>query len=250
MGGPRCPWDMARGRPPTPFDRRTALALLGRAGVVLLAGCGSAPEAPACVIAPELTAGPYWRDAPLHRSDLRWDTAATGSDPQPGVELQLAIRVVTASDAGCRPVRGARVDVWHCDARGVYSDVPDRGTGGHDFLRGYQVADAAGQVTFSTIFPGWYAGRAVHLHTRVRLFDAFGEATTDVSSQLFFDDAVTDTVLATASYAARGPRDTQNAGDPIYAGHTELLVPLEGAVSSGYRGEVALGIRVGEVRPG
>ena len=240
---------MPPGRP-SPLDRRTALALLGRAGVVLLTGCGSAPEAPACVIPPELTAGPYWRDASLHRSDLRWNTAATGGDPQPGVLLQLAIRVVTTSDAGCRPVRGARVDVWHCDALGVYSDVPDRGTAGQDFLRGYQVSDAAGQVMFSTVFPGWYAGRAVHVHTRVRLFDPFGEPSTDVSSQLFFDDAVTDAVLATAPYAERGPRDTRNPVDPIYAGHTELLVPLEGAVSSGYRGLVPLGIRVGEVRPG
>jgi protocatechuate 3,4-dioxygenase beta subunit len=240
---------MAPGPPPS-LDRRKALALLGRAGVLLVAGCGSVPEGPACVMATELTTGPYWRDAPLHRSDLRWDTAGTEIDPRPGVLLQLAIRVLTASDASCRPVRGARVDVWHCDARGVYSDVADRGTAGHDFLRGYQVTDGAGQVTFSTIFPGWYAGRTVHVHARVRLFDPFGLSTTDVSTQLFFDDAVTDAVLATAPYVERGPRDTRTATDPIYGGHSELLVALAGQVSSGYRGEVTLGIPIGEVRPG
>jgi protocatechuate 3,4-dioxygenase beta subunit len=167
---------MAPGRPASTLDRRQALALLGRAGVLLVAACGTSPEGPACALATELTAGPYWRDAPLHRSDLRWDTAGTAIDPNPGVLLQLVIRVVKASDDGCRPVRSARVDVWHCDARGVYSDVPDRGTAGQDFLRGYQVTDSAGQVTFSTIFPGWYPGRAVHVHTRVRLFDAYWRA--------------------------------------------------------------------------
>ncbi|HZX41412.1 MAG TPA: hypothetical protein VFE93_06195 [Myxococcaceae bacterium] len=241
---------MAPRRPPSPLDRRQALALLGRAGVLLVAGCGTAPEGAACALATELTAGPYWRDAHLHRSDLRWDTAGTATDPYPGVMLQLVIQVVKASDSGCRPVRLARVDVWHCDAEGVYSDVPERGTAGQDFLRGYQITDSAGQVTFSTIFPGWYPGRAVHVHTRVRLFDAYGEATTEVSTQLFFDDAVTDAVLATAPYAGRGPRDTRNATDPIYGGQRELLVALAGQVDWGYRGEVTLGIRIGDTGPG
>ncbi len=240
---------MAPGRPRSGLDRREALALLGRAGVLLVAGCGTAPEAPPCALARELTPGPYWRDSPLHRSDLRWDTAGTEAEPRSGVLLQLAIRVVTALEDRCRPVRGARVDVWHCDASGVYSDVPERGTGGRDFLRGYQVTDPSGQVTFSTVFPGWYAGRAVHIHTRVRLFDVFGEPTTDVSTQLFFDDAVTDAVLATAPYVGRGPRDTRNATDPIYGGQSELLVPLEGQMGLGYRGEVTLGIRIGAVQP-
>ena len=240
---------MARGRPPSLLDRREALALLGRAAVLVVAGCGSVPEGPACVLARELTAGPYWRDEPLHRSDLRWDTSGTEVDPRPGVLLQLAIRVHTSSDDWCHPVRGARVDLWHCDAAGVYSDVPERGTGGQDFLRGYQITDEAGQVTFSTIFPGWYAGRAVHIHGRVRLFDPFGVPTTDVSTQLFFDEAVTNAVLATAPYAERGPPATPNANDPIYGGHAELLVPLEGQTSLGYRGEVTLGIRIGELGP-
>ncbi|HVP59607.1 MAG TPA: hypothetical protein VMT11_03565 [Myxococcaceae bacterium] len=241
---------MAPGPRPSPLDRRQALALLGRAGALLVTGCGSVPAGPPCAPATELTAGPYWRDAPLNRSDLRWDTRAPGSAPRPGVPLRLAIRVAAAIDDGCEPVHAARVDVWHCDAEGLYSDVPDRGTGGRDFLRGYQVTDLTGRVTFSTIFPGWYAGRAVHVHTRVRLFDPFGETTTDVSTQIFFDDAVTDAVLATAPYVERGARDTRNATDPIYGGHAELLVALEGQPDSGYGGEIALGVRIGEVRSG
>src|SRR5262249_37328259 len=154
---------------------------------------------------------------PLDRSDIRWDTNDGATEPRSGVPLLLTIRLLVPSQDGCRPLRGARVDVWHCDAQGLYSDIADRGTGGQDFLRGYQLTDGDGRVTFSTIYPGWYAGRAVHIHSKVRVFGLYGEALTEFSTQLFFDDVVTDAVHATAPYAARGPRDTRNDADPILA---------------------------------
>ena len=138
------------------------------------------------------------------------------------------------------------MDLWHCDALGVYSDVPGTGTAGQNFLRGYQVTDAEGTATFTTIYPGWYWGRAVHIHAKVRLFDPFAEVTTELSTQLFFDDAVTDAVLATGPYGLRGERDTRNAADPVYRGHGALLVPVEGSPTAGYRGEMVLGVQVGE----
>src|SRR5678816_1028316 len=155
---------MRRWPPRSRLDRRQALAILARGGALLVAACGTTSEGPACNLAPALTAGPYWWDAPLHRSDLRWDSqAAAGAGPVPGVPLALTLRLSTSADERCRPVRGARVDLWHCNAQGAYSGIQDRGTGGHDFLRGYQITDDAGQVRFVTVYPGWYPGRAVHV---------------------------------------------------------------------------------------
>ena len=242
---------MAPGRPRSSLDRRQALALLSRAGAVLVVGCGTAPEGPGCTLAQELTAGPYWLDAQLERSDLRWDTHQVATpNPRPGVPLVLEAHVVTSADEGCHPVPGAQVDLWQCDAWGLYSDESQSGTRGQDFLRGYQLTDRAGQVTFSTIYPGWYPGRTVHIHVRVRLFDPFSHPITDVSTQLFFDDAVTDLVSAKAPYASRGPRDTRNAVDPLYRQGESMQVELSGTPANGYRGSVVLGVRIGEIRTG
>ena len=237
----------ARRRPgPVLLDRREALALLG-AGTALAAGCAVQPEGATCLRTPALTAGPYWVDAQLERSDLRGDTRGR-SDPRPGVPLTMEVIVKAASLDGCLPVRGARVDVWHCDAMGLYSDVPGSGTGDSDFLRGYQVTDVAGRVAFTTIYPGWYAGRAVHVHAKVRLFDAWGEVSTEKSTQLFFDDAFTDAVHATAAYAGHGRRDTPNVADAIFSG-TAPVVALEGDPAGAIRGRVELAIEIGDVHP-
>jgi protocatechuate 3,4-dioxygenase beta subunit len=197
-----------------------------------------------------LTAGPYWRDDGLQRSDLRWDTQPTsGQEPLPGVGLVLDLRVSTAAAEQCRPLRGARVDLWQCDAQGLYSDVASSGTTGYDFLRGFQLTDEAGWVQFRTVYPGWYPTRTVHIHAKVRTFDPFGQVVTEVNTQLFFDDAVTDAVLATAAYAGRGPRDTRNATDPVLSGQQARFVSLTGDVDSGMQGEVELAVQIGEIRP-
>jgi len=231
------------------LDRRQALAFLARGGALLVAACGTTPGGPACSLAPTLTTGPYWWDAPLHRSDLRSDSQPlAGAGPVPGVPLVLTLRPFTSTDAWCRPIRGARVDLWHCDARGAYSGVQDRGTGGRDFLRGYQVTDDAGEVRFVTVYPGWYPGRTAHIHAKVRLFDPFGEVTTEMSTQLFFDDTVTDVVLEKEPYAGRGPRDTRNVDDRILRGHSAPFISVAGDLESALEGRVEIGVRVGEIQ--
>jgi protocatechuate 3,4-dioxygenase beta subunit len=233
------------------LDRRQALGLLARGGTLLLVGCGTSPGSSGCLLSPVMTAGPYWRDDELQRSDLRWDTEPiSGQEPLPGVPLVLDIRVSSSAEEQCHPLRGARVDLWQCDAQGLYSDVADSGTAGRDFLRGFQVTDEAGWVQFRTVYPGWYPTRTVHIHAKVRTFDPFGWTITEVSTQLFFDDAVTDAVLATAAYAGRGPRDTRNATDPVLARQQARFVSLTGDVESGMQGVVELAVRIGEIRPG
>jgi protocatechuate 3,4-dioxygenase beta subunit len=123
---------------------------------------------------------------------------------------------------GCKPLPGAMLDLWHCDAAGAYSDVrggggPGRGgdTEGKKFLRGYQITDENGAATFTTIYPGWYPGRAVHIHFKVRSApDA--SARFEFTSQLFFDDKLSDRVHAKAPYAEHGQRDQRNKDDDIY----------------------------------
>jgi protocatechuate 3,4-dioxygenase beta subunit len=261
----------------SPIDRRQALGLLGAAGAALALGCGadsgasgdggtdgllpdggaSGPDGgtAACVLDPSLTRGPYWIDERLNRSDIRSDTTGAASpNPRPGVPLVLTIETLAYDSAGCTALAGAQVDLWHCDGWGIYSGVAGAGasnTTGQNFLRGYQVTDATGRVTFTTIYPGWYSGRAVHIHVKVRLFDAGSNTTTEATTQLFFDDALTDTVFASATpYSSRGARDTRNVNDGIYGGHSELLVAASGSVSAGYTGSIVLGVRVGLISAG
>ena len=240
---------MERGPPRPRLDRRQALALLTRSGALLVVGCGTDLASPACVLTPATTAGPYWRGDALHRSDLRRDSQPVSApEPVAGVSLDLTVRVSSPAEQGCRPLRGAQVDLWQCDAQGVYSGVAERGTAGRDFLRGFQLTNDAGLARFLTIYPGWYPGRTVHIHAKVRTFDPFGGVITEISTQLFFDDAITDRVLATEAYAGRGPRDTRNATDPIFPGQQARLVSLAGDVGSGMQGEVELAVGIGEIR--
>jgi hypothetical protein len=239
---------MGQGRSPRLLARREALALLARGGVGLMLACGNAPESPECALAAIGAAGPTWRELALRRSDLRWNSDAVGEDPRPGVHLALRVRLVTQSADYCRPLRGARVDVWHCDAQGVYSDIESLGTTGQDFLRGYQVSDAWGWVNFVTVYPGWYTGRAVHVHAKVRLFDPYGELSTEVSSQLFFDDAVSDAVYTTEAYGGRGMRDTRNATDSIFRPGSSPMVSLDGSLEAGLQGSAEIAIQVGQIR--
>jgi protocatechuate 3,4-dioxygenase beta subunit len=236
--------DRAAGRVLT---RREALALLGAAGVAL-AGAPLRPvvaqAAPACVVTPEQTEGPYFSDVRSNRADIRGDPA--DNTVKEGVPLAVALRVYTVSVAGCTPLAGARVDLWHCDAAGVYSDARDAvtDTRGRLFLRGYQVSDAGGAVRFSTIYPGGYPGRAVHLHFKVRSTTGAGRRH-EFTSQLYFDDAVTDRVHARAPYAAHGRRARRNSEDGIYrrGGGSRLMLALVES-GAGYVGEFSVGLAV------
>lgn len=201
------------------LTRREALARLGVGGVAALAAGPWRPAsaaAPAtCIARPALTEGPYFVDAKLNRSDIRSDPG--DGTARPGAPLRLTLRVSRLAAGACAPLPGAMVDLWHCDAAGVYSDVVDPGgsTVGKKFLRGYQLTDGEGLARFTTIYPGWYPGRAVHIHFKVRAA-ASGGRVHDFTSQVFFDDALSDRVFAQAPYAARGQRRVVNARDGIF----------------------------------
>ena len=141
-------------------------------------------------------------------------------------------------------MRGAIVDVWHCDAQGIYSDVRDPrfGTRGKKFLRGYQQADGSGIVTFQTIYPGWYEGRAVHIHFKIRSsLDA--RSVQEFTSQLYFDEAVTDQVFKQKPYGAKHGRRVANDAHCLFRrrGNELLLTPTK--VSGGYAPTFSIGLQ-------
>lgn len=237
---------------------------------VLVAGCAT-PQAPApsptaaaaptssatgdgCTASPRMTMGPYYVAA-RERSNVTGDSGATtaeaddeytdaseraglaadaGGPAQPGTPLRLTVTVDTLVAGVCAPMVGAQVDVWHANAQGQYSGVNDPGfdTVGHDWLRGWQRTDGLGQVHFDTIWPGWYHGRAVHIHVRVRA------AGTDFTSQFFFDDAANQRVLgADGAYTAGGKSstpDTPNAADGIYRGGGDQMLLVTRTQDGGY----------------
>jgi len=137
----------------------------------------------ACILTPQSEEGPYYLDPKLVRADI--------ADGRPGVPLSFRLRMIEAGS--CTPIPGARVDIWHCDARGLYSAFRDQGDGhnidqtGKTFLRGTQLADAGGWAAFNTIYPGWYAGRATHIH-----FKVFLDEKTVLTGQSFFPEALNE----------------------------------------------------------
>jgi len=205
--------------------RREALALLA-VGALCTSRFARA-AALACVARPQQTEGPFFVDEHLTRSDIRPDPA-TGR-VSPGAPLELAIAVSSLARADCAPLRDATVEVWQCDADGRYSDVRDfaGSTDGQRFLRGNQRTGEDGVARFTTIVPGWYEGRAVHVHFRIDTGTA-GGATGTFTSQLYFDDAFLDRIHARPPYAARGPRPLRNARDAIFRdGGARLLLDVE-----------------------
>ena len=243
------------------MSRRRVLGLLGTVGAVILVGCEGGGESETdsgaednanttCILTPTVTEGPYFVDENLNRSDLTTGTAEPSVVNGLPLQLNINVNVYDANTAACTALSGVQIDVWHASATGLYSDVSAQQQGtdttGETFLRGYQITDENGDVSFTTIYPGWYQGRTVHIHLKARLFDASGNETLEATTQAFFDDPITDTVFANAPYSSRGTRDTRNADDDIYDNMTSLLLTLSAPSdgSPGYVGSFSLGISV------
>ena len=231
------------------LTRREALAVMGSTTLFLLTGCSrpasgatQPSSSPACVVRPRLTEGPYFVDEKLNRSDIRGDPS--DGTVRPGALLALAFNVSRIAAGACTPLAGAYVDIWHCDALGVYSDVQDPGfnTRGRRFLRGYQVTDSRGVARFTTIYPGWYQGRAVHIHFKIRSAPSATPGF-EFTSQLFFDEALTDRVHAQPPYAAKGQRTLRNAGDGIFNQGGSQLVLTVNQDDRGYQSAFNIALR-------
>jgi protocatechuate 3,4-dioxygenase beta subunit len=225
------------------WSRRSALSALG--AWTLSPSIGRAAEpvpaaALSCVVTPAETEGPFFVDERLDRSDLT--LGAKRSAVAEGVPLSLRIGVYDAPGSACTPLAGAQVDVWHADASGAYSDVQALRTAGETFLRGYQITDRGGLVAFKTIYPGWYSGRAIHIHFKVRTASSSGTSAYTFTSQIFMPESINDAVLAKPPYDRRGPRDTTNGRDSIY--DRSLLLALRPA-DKGYAGTFTVGLRTG-----
>ena len=223
------------------------------------------------VLAAEITEGPYWLDLNLTRSDIRED--------QQGAPLTMKLAVVDVATG--KPIEGANVDIWHCNADGIYSGFtgasaaanpgggqagtqpsgggnpppvapaggqaggpPPGGAGGgaqkaddKTFLRGSQPTDKSGVATFTTVYPGWYNGRTVHIHVKVNV-----GGKTIHTGQLFFDDSYTDTVFKdNAPYNARSARQMRNANDGIFNGGGAGSIFAITKDDKGYAGSMTMG---------
>ena len=209
------------------INRRELIGAMGAAaGAAVAFGCGSSPTSPtststtpttttgtnaACAVTPTETLGPYPSLTDLFRSDIR--------EGKSGTLLNLTVKVVNAN-SGCAAVSGANVEIWHVDAAGNYSQYGTQTT--QTYLRGIQTTNSNGEVTFTTIYPGWYQGRATHIHLEVTMNGRSVKVT-----QIAFPEAVNNTVHATGAYASRGSNPMSNAADGIFADSlsSELITP-------------------------
>ncbi|MDT0471192.1 intradiol ring-cleavage dioxygenase [Streptomyces sp. DSM 41014] len=248
---------------PTPIGRRTVLIATG-ATAAALAVTAAAPEAPTadaahatpvaaaavCTLTKEMTEGPYYLDGQYVRSDV--------TEGKAGVPLKLNLTVV--DDDTCVPLSGALVEIWHCDALGEYSGFvgnnghsePDDGT----FLRGGVLTTASGVANLTSVYPGWYRGRCVHIHVKVHTGvtltsdGSFTGGRELHTGQLFFDETITTKVAAVSPYPTNTVPRTTLARDSIYDGGGAAsglltLTALGSSASAGYTGTLTLGVEQG-----
>ena len=138
-----------------------------------------------------------------------------------------------------------KVDIWECDWEGIYSDESAENSLGETYLRGYQLTNSSGYTAFETVYPGWYAGRTPHIHFRLRVYDGVnGALSYDETTQLFFNDTMTDYIYANiAPYTSHPGRDTTNATDRVYAIQNQLN--LTGDYTNGFSSFLHLTIPLG-----
>lgn len=221
-------------------DRRGLMLGAGVAGLAALPilACAKAPPPPArreglivgdvCPATPRQTEGPFYFDPELVRQEL--------TEGKAGVPLRLRLQIVDA--AACAPSHRARVDIWHSDAGGAYSGYDRERSAGERWLRGTQFADAQGVVAFDTLYPGWYRGRAPHIHLKAWTTDG-----RELTSQLYFPDALSEAVYQEAAYSGRGGRFVRNSEDGIFRS-ADGAAPLAqiARVPQGYDGAVVVAL--------
>jgi protocatechuate 3,4-dioxygenase beta subunit len=228
------------------LSRRAAFAAIGAAAAAVAAAaaaaaCGDSPTSPSststggtttstnatCAVTPTETIGPYPSRTDMFRSDIR--------ENRGGTPLTLTVKVVNVNSS-CAAVVGADVEIWHVDAAGDYSQYGSQTAA--TFLRGIQTTNATGEVTFTTIYPGWYQGRATHIHAEVTM----GGRSIKVT-QIAFPESVNNAVHATGVYASRGSNPMSNQSDGIFADSlaSELVTPT-GSPSGGYSATFQIGV--------
>jgi protocatechuate 3,4-dioxygenase beta subunit len=182
-----------------------------------------------CLLAPEVTEGPYWIDNKLTRRDVREGKA--------GTPLLLELTIVNAKT--CKPIRNADVEIWHADAAGEYSGF-DNGLSATRYLRGHQRSNALGKASFLTVFPGWYPGRTPHIHLKAHI----GQDRVVHTGQVFFNEAIAAQVYRQSAYARRGQPDTPHSRDGIYAqaGGGRAVARLSKRAAGGYVGRIVIGV--------
>ena len=180
-----------------------------------------------CVLTPEQTEGPYYIAGEKVRRNI--------TEGRPGTPLTLRLTVVDSRT--CKPIKGAAVDIWHCDASGAYSGF-GAGRSSRTFMRGIQRTNASGVATFKTVYPGWYPGRTVHIHVKVHVRGNIVH-----TGQLYFSDGVTDAVYRRTPYSRRPNRETRNADDSLFRdGGRRSLLRLQRS-GTGYVGSIKMGVR-------
>ena len=231
--------------PPPPFEPLSAQQIATSTNKT----CTLTPSLIEIEGTPQQIEGPYFVDGMPNRSDLR----SSDGTIQEGLPLHLNLTVYDVDDEGsCVPFSGAKVDIWEANPQGIYSGVAEDGTEGKDFLRGYQITDDNGTVQFTTVYPGWYEGRAIHIHVKVRSVEAL-QNPFEWTSQFYLNNSINEQVHKQPPYSDHGPVPMLNEEDGIYAGPSTdglvqanagkfLMLNLSEDPNGGYIGTFNIGV--------